>query len=1244
MSKIITTMFLTLMLNAMFSEGFLVVRHESNFVGINNNNGNKNLNNDNYHDVKGYTIRSRFIESAMYSEKTRFSSSSQPPSSSNHEILFQKVLRSSSSLRRSTKMDANVINCQFLPNLIDFIQTQFTIPTNLPMVYEVEAKYGNDSNKGESRSIAFIDSPLSSDPSTTRMEVEVVGIYPESEDITATSGDSGTSAFPSMVMVVVRKQKSLGSSSNDAMIMTRSLFETSEKKILNKLDRDLDDLAEGRDSFTSNKKFNPSSSSNMQDATDDGWIVENLEAIDAEHDLWGAQSSTDDQFQSNQKDELPLFVERDGMGDVVIDASYTSSDVKDDQTISTNSNEHVNRQIKESAVHDDDKGGGEDYAVQMAAKIAQQAKLNKHKTKVQRDHQSNSQNHDFVGSVNEESKLDTIAEGGDYAVNAAKAAAAIAARKTPSANFNDTKTTLNKKVNKKKKHAQKKIDSNPNRSGHVNFEMKPEPVIINQNSGRKIDRKPNCSKFRYTISTPKAFSKHGPSATKILSNTETNDSSINSLANSHKIVQKEEKNEIVKDVRISNETTMNRDLNIVKDISFNTNESSEEQRLQSFDNLHIKGKQNSISRDKQYSSKDLKDKSINPKISKSDEEIENDIIKSALDLMPTLKSDDGEENGLTPEELLADVLKFGEEYEKKEQVGNGFVSGAFEKAKTLIESEQKSRQRNQDQIKFSETIKLDIDIKDEESSSDEPLSAEEELRRIFAAGENIAEGKIKEVLSDSKDNTVSLNKKNDDRITDEYVNNLIQKDKTVSQNIRSLDDELVELELRVGKSVEMSPDGPHGTFDVFSGPELYNPNVDPESAVNWPGAEVGTRTDVKLPPELSIAVENSKFATGMLSRLEERQDENGENVKYFVGEKELSAKQVNTLKQCVEDGVSIGLIQDPVIFLEERARLSMVLNELTSQPEDRFEEITMNFKDLLLSDNIVNLIKDRIRSMEIEYLNAMRTEDDVIVQKVKSEQETEKKIISKLTTYIQIVLKEVRALGAELEANQLEVVRSICMVAMNPDHKTEEDTAIALTDAVRDMRPLLDENFVAYLKYAIAEEEGRLARAGVLDDPEHNRWLFILKIVQEGVYTELAVSVSRYIDHIWYILRMETKEERRLLLKKLIDAMPTMDIRPFLKVVDNIVASLGMGVKGEFDVDILGGMTNKLLQLNRDVKEFLPPETVDILSKDADEWADRQRKRLAEARNMTNQRIKAGKATEQYDSDLPGRGEVERMT
>jgi hypothetical protein len=98
-----------------------------------------------------------------------------------------------------------------------------------------------------------------------------------------------------------------------------------------------------------------------------------------------------------------------------------------------------------------------------------------------------------------------------------------------------------------------------------------------------------------------------------------------------------------------------------------------------------------------------------------------------------------------------------------------------------------------------------------------------------------------------------------------------------------------------------------------------------------------------------------------------------------------------------------------------------------------------------------------------------------------------------------------------------------------------------------------------------------------------------------------------------------------------------------LKVVDNIAASLGQGSKGEFDVAVLGGMTNRILQLRRDVHDLLPPERIKEMSKDADEWVARQREKLMEQRGVSQQRLKSARETQSYDEEIGRRGEVERF-
>lgn len=601
------------------------------------------------------------------------------------------------------------------------------------------------------------------------------------------------------------------------------------------------------------------------------------------------------------------------------------------------------------------------------------------------------------------------------------------------------------------------------------------------------------------------------------------------------------------------------------------------------------------------------------------------------------------ENGveLSPEELLAEVMKFGEQEERKQAVGEGFVSGAFEKAKNLLRRQKELRDSRMlqdvtDQVKTDQRSPLQNSETRQKGFKE--LTPEEELRNMFAAGERIADGRIATALTANAAMSAAS------KVTEKEVDDLIDSDKTVSRYARVLDDELAELEVRINKSPGEQLDGPvaNPMFDIFSGPEVYDPNVDPLTAVNWPGAQPGTK-NVLLPKELDEAVKQAKFAVQVLMSMREV-DANDDGPKTFiVGKRVLSPQQISRLRSVMEEAVEIGLIPDPVEIQAEQARLQMLLDELASQPEERMREIASNYKDLMLSEHFVDHVRRRLNKMADDDLDALRRDDESL----ESAHVKERELLVQLVVYAQLLLKEVRALGAELESQQLEVIRSICKVALDPVHQTEEETALALTDAVRDMRPLFDDAFVAYLKYAVAEEEGRLARAGLLDDPEHNQWLFVLKIVQQGVYAEISKGINRYVDHIWYILRMETPIERRMLLEKLVDVMPTLDVRPFVQVVESIVGALGDGARGEFDgVASLGEMTNKLLQLHRDLKAVLPPDRIAEKSRDADQWAAKQKHLLLEQRNLTKQRLKAAQATEHLDGEVDSfatRGEYERF-
>jgi hypothetical protein len=600
-------------------------------------------------------------------------------------------------------------------------------------------------------------------------------------------------------------------------------------------------------------------------------------------------------------------------------------------------------------------------------------------------------------------------------------------------------------------------------------------------------------------------------------------------------------------------------------------------------------------------------------------------------------------DNLSAEDLLNAVMQFGEEKKKEDTIGSGFVNGAFEKAKDLLREQHRNREERLGQQIAATVAKETLNTAKCYSQFDQPLpvSAEEELRRMFEAGESLADQRITRIeVNDDGGGGIMPSTASDIKV----VNDLVSSNKEVSSYARTLEDELVELELRLNKSPDESGDGRprNPVFDVLSGPEVYDRNVDPRVAVNWPGAAPDSKTNVRLPPQLTEAVSQARFAADLLSSLEEKRSENGETL-YFAGGRQLSMEKVGQMRVVVEQASGLGLIDDPLSLMAERARLQMVIDELRKQPEERFREIASEYKDLLLSDSFVTLVKHRLNEMVECDMDALRWDNSTLA----AENRREREVLGGLVAYAQLLLKEVQALGAQLESQQLEVIRSICKVAMDPSLQTEEDAAAALSDAVRDMRPMFDDAFVAYLKYAIAEEEARLARAGVLDDPDHTQWLYVLKIVQQGVYKEIARGISRYIDHIFYILRMETPQERRMLLSEIIDALPTMDVRPFVRTVESIAGALGDSARGEFDdYAPLGELANQILQLQHDTKELLPPERIAHMSRDADEWAQKKKEKLLEQRRLTKQRLKAAYETEHLDDTIEAmsrQGEVERF-
>ena len=1036
-----------------------------------------------------------FLSSPTKKSSSRFSPASdgsdrnKKTDTTPHHVIYQKIVRPSKALP----------DLLFLGYLVEYLESHFTIPSKLPMTYEsIQPEEG-------SRCILAWNSPLSPSPDVTRMEVEVIGIYSEGKSKAGvekndkemtTNSKKGPSSVPDMAMVVVRKIKESSASQAGASQipqMMQNLFADSERQIVKALDRGLEEFMAGRIKFDDNERQKGKTHTQLN-------VKTAQEAIEAE--LVGSDHP------KPKRDKHGISADN-----VVVDTSATTvPETKlPSPTTEKASDTHTSKRKEKQSTSN--------HVARAAAMATMKVKADgKPTTKNDRknketDNPNETLNDDYAVQAAREiarqrKRAIPIQEPiEDYAVAQARKMATVG-KMRPVPNKIESKENIPGKA-KSKSPSPSEASSRASKSS-IKEPLNVEGMDIN--SFKIDDNLPRA--FRTTISRPgdraKVKKNHQKSSPKIDTQPLSQKDALMDGNEAEQVLRQEASSISVVNSNSANPAYSSTKENPTisdgaKDDIASVNRKKRKINLNvvdpNTDYLEEPYDVDKVSSPKEDSKPSAVKGSKSPP---SQQQIERDIMKAAAEVMDDIAA---QGQDMTPEELLEDVLKFDREQKEDNSEGTGFVGGAFEKAKEILREQSHKRE-----------ARLRADVHEKEKRKEQSagnaglheMTLQEELRQMFEAGQDIAERRITQTFSTSQSTQEAPMTKEDEDI----VNDLVAREKSVSSHARVLEEELAELEVRINTSPGEEFDGQRENpiFDILSGPEVYNPNVDPET-VNYPGAIPGTK-NVRLPKDLDEAVKQARFASDVLQNLQQTdvQLPNGSTeVQFRVGKQELSQQQVENLRNVVAEASTIGLIVDPLTIMAERSRLQMVLDELWDQPEERFREIASNFKDLLLSDNFVYLLKERLNNMADRDVEALRREDETL----SASHTRERELLGHLVAYAQVLLKETRALGAELEAQQLEIIRSICKVAMDPSHTTEEQAALALTDAVRDMRPLLDNLFVAYLKYAIAEEKGRLARAGVLDDPEHNQWLFVLQIVQQGVYKELSRGINRYLEHIW---------------------------------------------------------------------------------------------------------------------------------
>ena len=390
----------------------------------------------------------------------------------------------------------------------------------------------------------------------------------------------------------------------------------------------------------------------------------------------------------------------------------------------------------------------------------------------------------------------------------------------------------------------------------------------------------------------------------------------------------------------------------------------------------------------------------------------NDFWNKDVDQLTNEERQNLEETFVNPEDFAKEVLDFASKESDKEKEGASFAEGVFQAAREVVQES--------------------ISIKSEQviGVEDGPSEEEEELRRLFEAGRNIVENKM--TVIGSADETVKMKSST--------LYNTQSKEKQIEKD-------LAELEVRILRNSWDNPIDPSERLDLFAPPPSFDETIFDSTSVNYPGALPGTRENVKIHEDLKQAIDYAQFAVKVLSSLDEEIDLESNEVRYFRKGIEMPLNDVLNLQKTVNEAVKIGIIDSPQEVMAEKSRLKMLVEELSRYSIDRFSEIVEEYKDLLLSDRFVNLVKERFAKI-IDYDMKCKRGELPISEEMNDKHDKEREILGLLVKQAMLLLKEVQALGAELEVMQLEIIRSICQVAMDPQHRTEEEAAIALTDAV----------------------------------------------------------------------------------------------------------------------------------------------------------------------------------------------------
>jgi len=221
---------------------------------------------------------------------------------------------------------------------------------------------------------------------------------------------------------------------------------------------------------------------------------------------------------------------------------------------------------------------------------------------------------------------------------------------------------------------------------------------------------------------------------------------------------------------------------------------------------------------------------------------------------------------------------------------------------------------------------------------------------------------------------------------------------------------------------------------------------------------------------------------------------------------------------------------DVVTYDLDKQRMNMLITELNRTAVEMHDTVIDGYRDLLLSDNCLFLLR---------LANQTTFEWDL------------RQLYRKITEKSIYLTAELGALVKTESVRHLQTIQDICEIAAELQHEE-----VKFLERMQYVKPRLDTALLSYLNYAMREETIRLRQVGIDAAACPSPWMQILQIVKQGTLAEFESRYAQLLDPLLLIVRFDDPVIRGSVFERFVAITPPMEL-PYMKALAlNMIANI----------------------------------------------------------------------------------------